>query len=383
MKITVDQARTFMVKYHGLNKRKRGQKSIIEIIDTLGCIQYDPLNVVGRNPDLVLQARIKNYNPEMLYDLLYKDRLLLDGWDKQMSIYSVKDYPYFNNEFYLGIKLKSFEGVLRRRQVLDALEYKPEVLAALEEFGPMKPSKIELGSMKRVGSWGHGRMSSVVMDYMYHEGTLIVHHKQGVQKIYGLASKYLDEELFYNPFGSLEDLYKWHFYRRVGSLGLTWNKPGGAWQEWYLSKRDIRTRILNELVIEGKLTEITIEGIDQVFYVQTDSLYLFEDISMKNEMRFLAPLDNFMWDRNMIKALFDFEYTWEVYTPKDKRKYGYYILPILYRNKLVGRFEPIIDKKEKRLVIQNIWWESKPTKSMLKAYDKALEEFNKYLGFEV
>jgi len=106
-------------------------------------------------------------------------------------------------------------------------------------------------------------------------------------------------------------------------------------------------------------------------------------------VRFLAPLDNMLWDRLLVKKVFDFEYTWEVYVPEVKRKYGYYVLPVLYRNSLVARFEPVKHEKGRPLAVKNWWWESALNDSgleIIEAVLKGMENFARYLqtdGFEM
>jgi len=381
--ITKKQARDFLVKYHGFDKKRfKGKEGVLDFIKQVGCIQYDPLNVVGRNPDLVLQARIKNYKPKYLYDLLYKDRELLDGWDKQMSIYPVSDYSYFYSEFYLDSRLKSIEGTLRRRGALDALNYINDIKLIVDKNGPTMPRDINVGAYKRSGSWGHGRVSSIVMDYMYNRGELIVDHKKGVQKVYDLAYKKLPETVFNPVVRSEEELIKWHVKRRVASLGLVWNKGGGAFLESYLRKKEIRTNAINQLLESNELTEVVIEGVKEKFYLLTKDLdLLLSETKHSNLMSFVAPLDNMIWDRKMVDVLFNFTYSWEVYVPAAKRKYGYYILPVLYKGQLIARFEPIIDKENNLLIVKNWWYEDgvKVNKSLSNAKEKALRDFAKYL----
>ncbi len=387
MKITKEEARKFLVKYHGFDKNTfNGIDGIIDFIKKVGCIQYDPLNVVGRNSDLVLQSRIKNYKPSMLYNLLYKDRLLLDGWDKQMSIYSVNDYPYFYNEYNLPDKLESIRNTLKNRNAVESLNYIDKVVKIIKEKGPLKPSQIELGGTTRKGSWGHSKYSSIVMDYLYNAGELVIDHKVGVQKVYDLASNKLSKELLNSrKVNSIEELYKWRFLGRVGSVGLIWDKSGGAWLENNLKDRKLRVRILNELVNEEKLVRIQVDGMKENFYIRKTDIHLINDEPIKNKMSFLAPLDNMLWDRQMIKELFDFEYTWEVYTPVIKRKYGYYVLPVLYKDKIIARFEPVIDKSSNELIIKNWWYVDgiKETKKIHAEIRNALNEFSRYLGVKI
>ena len=105
------------------------------------------------------------------------------------------------------------------------------------------------------------------------------------------------------------------------------------------------------------------------------------EISKEKKVRFLAPLDNLLWDRKLVKDIFGFDYKWEVYTPESKRKYGYYVLPILYGGDFIGRFEPEFYKKEKGLVVKNFWWEygiqlNNDIKNQIK---ESIYDFCKYL----
>ena len=100
--------------------------------------------------------------------------------------------------------------------------------------------------------------------------------------------------------------------------------------------------------------------------------------------RFLAPLDNLMWDRQMLQKLFDFEYRWEVYTPAPKRKYGYYVLPVLYNGNFVARFEPEYASKTGKFIVKNWWWEDRvePDRKMREAIEKEMERFASFLQVE-
>ena len=95
--LTKAQARRFLLAHQGLwpPHGLRGKEGVLSLVRHLGCIQYDPLNIVGTNPELVLQARVGDFTPALLAELLYQDRALLDGWDKNVSIYAVEDWPYF------------------------------------------------------------------------------------------------------------------------------------------------------------------------------------------------------------------------------------------------------------------------------------------------
>ena len=139
--------------------------------------------------------------------------------------------------------------------------------------------------------------------------------------------------------------------------------------------------MLQELVEEGELIELEVEGSKETFYIRKEDEGLLGKPARNNVAQFIAPLDNLIWDRGMIKELFNFEYTWEVYTPAAKRKYGYYVLPVLYKNRFVGRFEPEPNRGKTPLQIKNWWWEPgvEQTEEMKNAIDDAVTRFNAFL----
>ena len=97
-------------------------------------------------------------------------------------------------------------------------------------------------------------------------------------------------------------------------------------------------------------------------------------------MSFIAPLDPLMWDKSLVQEIFDFKYSWEIYTPAVKRKYGYYTLPIIFGDRFIGRIEAVPDKKDKVLQVKGLWWESdvKVTKKINNALEKTLKQFAKF-----
>lgn len=379
-----EELRKFLVLYQGLyvNNTFIGEGGIKDFIRRAGCIQYDPLNVVGRNADLVLQSRIENYNPEMLDDLLYKKRELIDGWDKVMAIYSAEDWPYFKR--VRSERKEEIKVVLKHRNSIDAINYVDTIKEYIEKNGATTPSKIDLGSVEK-GGWGHGKLSSATMDYMWNIGILGVNEKKNTQKKYDLIERLLSEEIVFkeDPFQNDDEFYKWYVKRRIGSIGAYWDRTGEGWLGNFLYKTNLRKRILNELVEEEELILIKVKNLKENFYLRKEDMSILNESTFVNEnnVRFLAPLDNIIWDRKLTREIFDFDYTWEVYKPIDKRKYGYYVLPVLYGDKIVARFEPELHRGTEPLIIKNWWWEEsfKVTNDCIDSVKEALDKFCKYL----
>jgi uncharacterized protein YcaQ len=387
--LTKQQASRFILAHQGLwpPHGVEGKSGIVDFIRHIGCIQFDPLDVVGRNPELVLQSRISDFHPTMLQELLYEDRKLLDGWDKQMAIYCIEDWPY--------LVYRQREAARRsRRRSADPVEVvSPQIREAVEERGPL--SSIDLDHDRKVDwSWGPTRLAKVALDNMYYTGELIIHSKVHTRKVYDLASRHIPKELLSasDPHETEEEYHDWHILRRIGSVGLLWNRGGMAWSGiygsgtiyWAGSKE--RAAALKRLCMQGKAVEVRVEGIKTPFYMRSQDLTIL-NTSMESDdgltgAAIIAPLDNLLWERDLVEALFDFKYRWEVYKPIIEREYGYYVLPILYGDRFVARFEPGRGQDNGRLIIKNWWWESgvTPSAEMRAALQDCFERFLGYLG---
>ncbi|QAA33043.1 DNA glycosylase AlkZ-like family protein [Clostridium manihotivorum] len=358
--LSKEQLRKFLVIYQGLSfpKAFQGYDGIKAYVKRVGCVQYDPLNVVGRNIDLMIQSRIDNYKTDMLDKLMYEDRGLIDGWDKMMSVYCTEDWPYFER---LRLRKKSeIEIILERRNSSEAIMYVDTIKSFLAQNGPSLPAKIDLGRAEN-DSWGHRKLSSAAMDYMFNIGTIGIKEKRNVQRVYDLIENLLPSEVLQaeEPFDSDKSFYKWYFKRRIGSIGIYWDRNGGGWLGHFVSDKALRMEALKELYEEGELIKVNVHGFNENFYMRSEDSNILEllEYNYESKVNFLAPLDNLLWDRKLVKDIFDFEYSWEVYIPIKKRKYGYYVLPVMYGDKLIARFEPEVHRGNDALVIKNWWWE--------------------------
>lgn len=384
--LTRRQARRFILAHQGLYPPREGvgKEEILAFIRRVGCIQFDPLDVVGRNPDLVLQSRIARYRPEMLDALLYEDRALVDGWDKNMSIYPVEDWPYFHRQ------REAMRHQPRRTQeaIAQAL---PEVRQALETRGPL--SSLDLKFDKTVDwSWAPTRLARAALESMYGWGELIVHHKVHTRKVYDFAARHLPEEILTAPDPNATNAayHDWYVRRRIGSVGLLWNRAGGAWLGIRGFRSPERRAALKRLSARGEVVSVRIDGLRPAFYLRRADQSRLQEVLNDDETEgpprasFLAPLDNVLWDRKLVQELFGFEYIWEVYKPVEERRYGYYVLPVLYGDQFVARFEPTLDKEQGQLAIKGWWWEPEvePTEAMRTAILEALRAFLRYLGAE-
>ncbi|MBN1647956.1 MAG: AlkZ family DNA glycosylase [Spirochaetales bacterium] len=353
MKITKNEACLFLANRHGL-LRPRSLETLPDIsmlIKDLGCIQYDPLDQAGRNADLVLQSRVRNYRPEILERLMYDDRVLVDYWDKNMSIWHSSDWPFFNRY------RQSYADYHGKRDSEFAAVYK-DIFAYLEKNEKICSSDIK-GQAKVVWSWAPTSLLRASLEALFHSGKLIIHSKQGTRKYYAPSEKHLPSDLLASsdPFKNEREYYAWHVRRRIRSVGMLANGSSNAWLGIIGFNAAIRNQAFADLLDDGFIKPVSVEGFSRNFYIDHDNVGFLDFPSMTPQASVIAPLDNLIWDRRLVQDLFGFDYKWEVYTPAPMRKYGYYTLPVLYGDAFIARFEPKMEKKSGVLHIKNWWWE--------------------------
>jgi len=372
--------RRFLLLKHGLIGKHcfTGIEGAYQFIRQAGCIQYDPVDVCGRSPEIVLQARVKGFQKQMLYDLLYKERRLVDHFDKQLAIFPTEDWKYFHHNRKNNYSNRGQEEIEK---------IKPEILRIIREKGPV--CSADIGFNEKIDwYWAPTKLSRAALEYLYFHGELIVAYKQGTKKYYDLIENHMDATHIRaeDPFLTYADYLKWNVYRRIGSVGALPNRASDAFLGISELKTAARSAVFTELMREKRILEVEAEGLSYPLYMQTCDLPLLEracsDEKLSPRMEFIAPLDNLIWDRKLLRAVFGFDYTWEIYTPEHKMQYAHYTLPLLYGTNFVGRAEILCDRKRLVLTVKNIWFEKniRKTKKLETALLAACRRFAKFNG---
>ena len=390
--VSQKQAGQFILLKQGLlgEYRFSGKDGAYRYVRQAGCIQFDPVDVCGRNAELTLQSRVKGFTRQMLDDLLYRDRLLVDYSDKELSIWPSEDWPYFAPYRERSRELgRSFPGIP---------ELGEEALRYIRENGPVSSDSLPIegkifwhSSMHWSGHWHRESPAArSVLEQLYTDGVLLIHHKSGARKYYDLAEKYLPADLLSAPDPCPDEsaYLAWRVRRRIGAVGLLWNRRSDAWLGIRITPEQ-REQAFARLEKEGAVLPLQVESLRFPLYLLKEDLPLLESVSegqeYKARLEFLAPLDPMLWDRQLIEALFGFRYSWEIYTPVSKRKYGYYVLPVLYGDRLIGRIEPKADRKSKTLTVLNFWPEPgvRQTKKLSGLVDSAVRRLARFNGCAV
>ena len=358
---------------------------ILDAVRRLGCVQYDPLDVVGRNHDLVLQSRVPGYRPDTLGQVLYSPtpRKLVEGIDKMLAMYPVEDWPCL-----MRTRRRLFAEYGSRPAVAGVL---PDVRLFLSQMeGPVSSEDLDYDEKVR-WPWGSTRLSRAVLEALWYGGEVVLHHRERARRFYGLTSRFLPPSVMdcADPFPDDASYFRWHTLRRIRGVGMLRDRPGSAWLGIDGFGSAARSAAFRDLFDNGDLVPVQIEGLpaQQPYYIATQDLPVLERAlrdGAPGHARMLAPLDNLIWDRRMVSEIFGFDYTWEVYTPVVKRKYGHYVLPVMLGGRFVARFEPEPHRAGRPLVVRHWWWEDDAgtDQEVRGAVESALERFAAYLGAE-
>ncbi len=379
MKITKEQAKKFIMLYHGLlgEYQYTGKKGTLDFINHVTALQYDPIDVCGKSAEIVLNSRVKNFKKSMLFDLLYKDRELMDYFDKCLCIFNQNDFPYLKNRL-----MYYYNSEVSQDKIIPICNEIKEIIA---KNGAMSSKDLDF-SEKVDWFWKDTKLSRAALEHLYYNCELGISYKKGTIKYYDLIENCVrnNSNLQEFQFESDEERLKWHVYRRIKATGFIWNKASDAWLNIHGLNTKNRTVAIASLLKEKLILEIEVIGLDYKFYIPSTAENILNTaisgIKHKKRCEFIAPLDSLIWDRKLIKVIFDFDYKWEIYTPKDKRKYGYYTLPIVYGSDFIGRIEIVCDRKGSKMNVQNIWFEQgvKRTKLLDTLINKTIRKFAKF-----
>jgi uncharacterized protein len=373
IQLSREEARQFLVRYHFT------QTNLSGVFTRLGTIQYDPLNPVGRNPDLVLQARVPGYQIDDWQKAAYQDRLIYDAWDKQACLVPVGDWP-------LRAQVRTHFRPYHDREILQAEVGAAEaIFAKLDQHGPL--SSLEFEQRQRVKdnnphSWSGTTVAKRLLRAMWACGLLVTHHRQSGRHYYDRPERVIPAEHYQTPALSDEAYYRWIILRRYQATGLL--RPNAEACIWSAcGDGTVRKKALAQLIESGDLTGVKIGDQKWSYYMPSSAIKLLDVPPIpppSPRMIFLGPLDNLLWDRKGVQQIFDFDYIWEVYKPAAQRRWGYYVLPVFYGNRFVARLDSYMSKHTWN--ISKWWWEPDVliTTEIVTALQHAVRTFLVYLG---
>ena len=387
--LTKEHARRFLVRRHLLDPPRAlpaRADSVLAVVQKLGSLQFDPLESPGaRNHDLVLHARIRGYRRPWCDRWLYglpAERRLFEAYNKSLNILPIAELPYYR---------LAWERAATRYEKGIFSDRAGAVRTVLERL--RAEGALSSASFKEMGAavdwhWAKTAEGRAVLEALFEAGQVAITKRSGSRRTYDLVDRLFPPELLARrvPFEAAMRHRLLSRYRGVGLMGA-----GAAPELTHGSGTAAeRAEILAGLVADGTLLPVEVEGVRGPRYILSEERPTLDATALPARARkpravsFIAPLDPLLWDRRLLRSVFEFDYIWEVYVPEAKRRHGYYVLPILFGDRLVGRIEPRFDRKQASLEILGIAFEPgfalREEPSFLDALAAALEALRRFVG---
>lgn len=361
---------------------KAGRQRALETIRLLECVQIDPVSAVRPNQHLVLAARIQGYEPSRLNELL-REQAVFEYVANAACVIPMEDYPMFE-PMRNRMRERTLSEIESMRSVV------AQVLDKLEKEGPLPAKAFE--STERVhGYWDNvkakTKATSHALNLLMDAAQIRIVGREGNHRLFDVTNRSVPAEYLRSSeiMGEEEarHLMMFKYFRAYRVF-----EPSDGRFGWQRLSAAERKAAVERYICDGLVSMAEVEGLKHPYYIlTTDAERLLaiqrEDAIVEaprpeeGPITFLPPLDNLLWSRKRLEDLFDFEYRWEIYTPAAKRKYGYYAMPILAGDQIIGRMDPRLDDKEKHLKVQLLQIEAgiKVTARLRKQLQRSLERF--------
>jgi uncharacterized protein YcaQ len=354
VKVSAEAARRFLLARHFLAPPRSvagALDGVLEVFRRFGSIQFDPIAVAGRSHDLVLHARVAGYEPAWC-DELYERREIFEATNKALSFVPASEFPWFRHA--MGRKGPRFHN----QALAENAAVAERVLERIRTDGPLSSADFERerGPTKDWFGLPENAVRAVLEAYTV-TGAIGLARREGNLRYYDLLERLLPAELLAETVPEREQLLHKLLsrHRAHGLLGA--GGAGGTFAR--IADPAVRRELHSELVSRGAIVPVEIEGMRGKRFVVTGELALLESPPPPAPaVAFIAPFDALLWDTALLANLFDFEYVWEGFFAPAKRRFGYYVLPIVFGDSFVGRIEPRIERDEGVVRILDVWWES-------------------------
>jgi hypothetical protein len=345
----------------------------LEVVDRLGKVQVDPTAVVARAEQLTIWSRLGSYDPADL-------RRLLEGEPRRLFEYNafllpVADLPIHKPAMLRSPRTEYSRGRYQREWLTDNASFRAYILDELRTRGPLRSRDLDDRAVVpwRTGGWNDGKNLGQMLEILWRGGEIAISRREGTQRLWDLAERVLpDVDPLPDEVVAIEAME-----RQLRALGFAEPKFGTAIDYW-LPAREIG---LESLLADGVAVPIAIDGLPGEWLVHAELLAAL-DGPWQPRTTLLGPFDPLISDRQRAESLFGFRYRLEIYVPPARREYGYYVLPILHGDRLIGRIDPVLERKRRILTVNAVYAEPDAPADAWPAVSRAIEELAAWIGAE-
>lgn len=373
-RIRPDQARRIAITSHGLaGPRPGGTPHIGHVqraIRAMRLLQIDSVNVVERAHHLTLFSRLGDHDPALLWRAL-EERRVFEYWGRVASFCPIEDFPLYRHR----MQRHADTGWRKLRELESrAPGYVESVYRQVEERGPLTTSDLDEPG-ERAGPWWGWADGKVALEYLFAAGRLAVSHRRNFTRYYDIVERVVPAQHLEAPAVSPQEAHRRLILHAARTQGIATARDLSD----YFSLRVAEAGpIIAGLVEEAKLAEVKVEGWPQPAYLHTEAT-----VPRRVRARtLLNPFDPYMWNRDRVERLHGFHYRIEIYVPRPKREFGYYVFPFLLGDELVARVDLKADRKAGMLRVQGAFLEdgADPT-YVARELAAELHEMARWLGF--
>ncbi len=361
----------------------RSKASLLRLIEQMGFVQIDTISTVERAHHLILASRSDAYQTSWLDALAGKRRKLFEHWTHDASFIPTRWFAHWRHRF------ERYRSIAWHRSQMgnDADSVVAHVLERIRAEGPLRSADFEHDGERHSGAWWGWKPQKVALDYLWRIGELYIVGRRNFQKIYDLTQRAMPEHHAL-PHVPEDDHVEWACTSALERLGVA--TPSEIADFWRAVKLRRVRAWLNDAVRKERVVPVQI--VSESESEKPRLAYALPDVQRTlrrlgeapQQLRLLCPFDPVLRDRKRLKRLFDFDHTFEGFVPAAKRRFGYYVMPILRGDQLVGRADPKFHRDEGVLRIHKVWWEPKiKVNSKLKReLEAACERLARFLGAE-
>ncbi|HXZ86746.1 MAG TPA: crosslink repair DNA glycosylase YcaQ family protein [Myxococcota bacterium] len=385
--VPAEAARRLLLSGQGLlgdPERRASTASVARLVEQLGFVQVDSIHRVERAHHLILGARLDHYRPELLDRLAFRERALFEHWTHAAAYIPIALFPHWKPRFAARAQEMRRRPWYKRRLGAQPERTIARVLARVAREGPLRAADFERRADRPSTGWWDWTPEKTALEVLWFTGRLAIAGRDGFEKIYDLVERVLPDA-HAAPAPTSAKQVEWACSSALERLGAA--TRGELVEFWRAVKPGEAAAWCRRAVSEGRAVSVALGSARGGKPLAGVALPDWETRARRapeppDALRLLAPFDPILRDRERAARLFDFDYQFEAYVPAPKRRYGYYVLPILERDRFVGRLDPRHDRARGALVVEGLWWEPRvrATKARRRALERALEKLARRIG---